>query len=437
MDKINVGLVSLGCDKNRVDAERLLYSLNEYDCFSIVPNAEDAEVIIVNTCAFIESAIKESIDTIFEMSAYKDGKLRLLVVTGCLAERFYDVLIKEFGEIDLLLRLNENDSLAERIASALNLPLSQKQDTVCGRIVTTPSHYAYLKISDGCNNFCSYCTIPYIRGRYRSTPIEELVEETRRLIEQYGVKELDLVAQDTTRYGVDLYGTNSLIRLLDELSNTDVCKIRLNYCYPELVTPELIRYVSTNPKLCKYLDIPLQHVNDTVLRSMNRRSTSAEIRKAIDGIRTIDDSISIRSTFIVGFSGETEEQFGELLDFLNEYRLDNVGFFAYSREEGTKAFNYGNRISSATKKKRLSIAQGVQSAIMRDKMQSRLDTITRVLVDGIDYDKGLFFGHDDANAPDVDKKVYFVSNTVVPVGEYVNVRIDKLKKLDYYGREVK
>ena len=409
MTKINIGAVSLGCDKNRVETEKLLNRIkNSIDC-EIVNTTQDADVILINTCGFIASAVEESINTIFDMSDEKRDNA-LIIVTGCMVSRYAQDLKSNMPEVDAFFAHTESDDLINFLISKYG---KKQQVLECGefdRVLTTPSHYAYLRIADGCNNFCSYCTIPYIRGRFTSVKIEDLVAETQSLLDNYYIKELDIVAQDVTRYGYDIYSKYAIIDLLDKLCATDVEKIRLNYCYPELITDDLLKYVSENPKICSYLDIPLQHVDDRILKAMNRRSTEQGIRTLLDKIRSANNYVSIRSTFISGFPTETEAEHQKLIEFLKEYKLDNVGFFAYSKEEGTAAAKMKGQIHGNTKTRRVKELNYVQQSIMNEMQSNNVGKTVQILVDGIDYDRQSFYGHTEYDAPDVDKKVYFTSD---------------------------
>ena len=338
--KIKVGVVSLGCDKNRVDTENMLYILSE-NGYEITTEAEFADVVIINTCAFIESSKKEAIDIILEFTEQKAVRPIKVIVTGCLPQRYKQDLKNSLPEVDAFLGIADyqrlpwvlNQVLADEKAYCINgLDTPTKN-----RVISTPFHTAYLKIADGCDNHCTYCAIPSIRGKYRSRKIEGLVDEIKFLIDEYGIKEINLVAQDITRYGIDLYDEYSLLKLLDKLSVMDIEWIRLLYCYPELVSSDLISYVSKNPKICKYLDIPIQHISSRILKMMNRRIDGDGVKRLIEKIRSIDDDIAIRSSFIVGFPTETQEDYTMLYDFIKNYKLDYAGFFAYSKEDGTPA----------------------------------------------------------------------------------------------------
>jgi len=418
-----VGMVSLGCDKNRVDSEKILFTLQNAG-YTLVSNAEEADIVIVNTCAFIDSAKKESVDTILEFAGLKKTDGKKLVVTGCLAERYAAELDKELPEVDVFVGIDSYKNIAEileekfgRVVKTPDLTYYEK-----GRVLTTPAHYAYLKIADGCDNFCSYCAIPFIRGRYRSYPMESLFEEAQGLAAQ-GVKELILVAQDTTRYGIDLYGRYALTELIKKLINLPFSQIRLLYAYPELLDDALIDLIAGEEKLAKYLDIPLQHIDDNVLKRMNRKSRSGEIFSLLHKIRLRSPEISIRSSFIVGFPGETEEEYGRLREFIEAGKIDYAGFFAYSKEEGTAAGKMKGQIPANVKKSRENELSRIQSANIVEAHKKYLGKTIRVIYESIDYKRCLFVGRNSQNSPEIDTKVYFTSDFPVDVGEYYEVKI--------------
>ena len=437
---MKLGAISLGCDKNRVDTERLLGFAVEAG-HRIVNDINEAEAVVVNTCAFLQSAVRESLDAIFEARSH--ANVKYLIVAGCLPMRYLKELTASDGlkEADALI----DNSCYDRIGEVLSrlergekvvLTAVQGGKESSERVVTTPYHYAYLKISDGCDNHCTFCAIPGIRGAYKSTPVESLVKEAGALIDQ-GVKELILVAQDVTRYGVDLYGEPRLITLLKALIALPVEKIRLLYCYPDMCTDELIDFIDKEPKIAKYIDMPMQHAADGVLKRMNRRDTRNSLLDRIAYIRSKKSNIAIRSTFMVGFPQETEEEFESLLSFLKETRLDNVGFFSYSKEEGTPAARMKGQIPQSVKKQRLKKAESLQSAIAEEKANAAVGTVMTVTYDGIDYDKQAFYGHTERLCPDVDAKVYFTSKQPIEIGESYPVLIKKTKKLNLYGQVVR
>ena len=429
-----IGIISLGCDKNRVDSENVIYTLTETG-HEWTQEISEADVLIVNTCAFIDSAKKESIDTILELATRKKDGAKLLVL-GCLAERYAEELVEALPEVDTFVGINAYHEIERLVSTNAEKVVKYKKYVPYerGRVITTPGHYAYLKIADGCDNFCSYCAIPLIRGRYRSYPMEELVEEARDL-EMQGVKELILVAQDTTRYGIDIYGRYALKELLRELIKIDFEKIRIMYAYPELIDDELIRMISTEDKIAKYIDVPMQHASSEVLKLMHRRTTGEEIRALVARIRDIDPDIAIRSSFIVGFPGETEEQFEELEEFIGLGNVDYAGFFTYSKEEGTLASKMKGQILQKVKKEREKRLSKLQCAVVINNHQKYLNKVVKVIYEGIDYNKNKFYGRIEQNAPDIDTKVFFTSSFPLDIGEYYDVEITKAD-FNLYGKTI-
>ena len=438
-EKKKLGVISLGCDKNRVDSEKLLASIsNDYQ---ITSDVSEAQIIVVNSCAFLESARKEAIETALECSEYKqNGALERLILTGCLPQRFIGELFDDFTEVDGFLGTYDynlfNQTIAECYQGKRVNNVGKGGEKVFGkcRMITTPLHYAYLKIADGCNNKCTYCLIPSIRGGYFSHPIEKIIEEAENLGD---ISELILVAQDVTRYGVDLYGEKCLVKLIRELSKLEnISSIRLLYCYPDMIDDELIEELKNNDKLIKYLDIPLQHASSRVLKRMNRRGTNESYLALVSKLKKEIPSISLRSTFIAGFPGETQEDFETLKDFISKAKLTNAGFFAYSKEEGTPAFKLPDQIDDKVKKVRVKELYALQKQISKEFLASFKGKTIDVICDGIDYDKGCFVGRAYFQAPDIDGKVYFTSNDeiVVNQGEVYTVKITKTTNYDLYGR---
>lgn len=435
-----VSMASLGCSKNLVDAEQML-GLLENNGFEIMENEEDADIIIVNTCTFIESAKVESIDCILEMAGYKKaGRDKILIVTGCLAQRYKEEVLREIPEVDAVVGTNEYD----KIVDIINDIYKGKSKTVncsdnpmtCGelpRMRTSPSYTAYLKIAEGCDNHCTYCVIPSIRGKYRSRTIEDIVSEAEDMAKS-GVKELIVIAQDITRYGIDLYGEYSLARLLKKLCHIEGIKwIRLHYLYPELVTDELIKVIKTEEKICKYADIPIQHCNDKILKLMGRRTNKAEITELIRKLRAEIPSIAIRTSIIVGFPSEMDEQFEELKEFLEEMRLDRVGVFTYSQEEDTAAARLSNQIDEEIKVQRQEALMLMQSEISEKINLKKIETDVDVLVEGYDNIIKYYYGRSYADSVDIDGKVFFTSKENPKCGDIIKVKIIDADEYDLFG----
>lgn len=419
--KKKVAFISLGCDKNRVDLERMIADIKAYG-FEITTDEVEANIMIINTCAFIQASRQESIDTILDTLQLKQGALEKLIVTGCLPQYKFEEVKKALPEVDIFLMPTDNEKIVDKIIESYQVK-EPKFKRLNDRIITTPSHYAYLKTAEGCNNFCAYCTIPYIRGRFKSESIETLVKEAKKLVER-GVKEIILVAQDVTKYGEDLYGKRSLVALIRELSKIQQLKwIRLLYCYPELVDDELIKEMSSNPKVCHYIDLPLQHVNDDILKNMNRHNTKDQCITVIQKLRQAMPDISIRTTFILGLPGENRKKFQELLEFVKEMKLDNVGFFKYSREEGTRAYSMKKQVASCTKQKRLKKISLLQETIVYDKNELQLNKEVEVVVDSIEGSVAVC--RSEYMAPMVDGVIY-IPKEGVRVGEYYKVKITKI-----------
>lgn len=443
MENAKIGFVSLGCPKNQVNTEVMLAQLAEAG-FMITAEEIDADVIVVNTCAFIESAKQESIETILDLAWLKENRhLKGIIVTGCLAERYRDEIFTELPEVDAILGVGSYDDVVTAVRKVLKgRPYSRYGDkNTCPmngeRILTTPPYTAYLKIAEGCDNRCSYCAIPDIRGRFRSRPLEELVEEAKKL-EASGVKELNIVAQDTSRYGLDLYGEYKLAELLRRLlAETQIPWIRLMYCYPDKITDELIEVMASSERVCRYIDLPIQHINDTVLRRMNRHGGSEIIKDAIKRLRAGVPGITIRSTAIVGFPGETSEQFEELCAFLSEAKFEHFGAFPYSREEDTPAYNFPDQIDEQVKQDRYDVLMREQQSIVDEQLQTKVGALLTVLVEGFDPVGETWYGRTADEAPDIDAKVYFTAGstgvTAIPVGEFVKVRVTEQMDYDLVG----
>lgn len=430
LKKKKVGFISLGCDKNRVDLERIIFNLKNFG-MEIVNNPEEANIIIVNTCSFLESARLEGIENILEMSNYKSrGNLEKLIVTGCLNELGYQDLDSSLPEVDAFVRVNDNKDILYTIAKLYNIDLNCKY--INDRFLTTPKHYAYLKISEGCNNFCTYCLIPYIRGRFTSTPMEELLLEANKLAES-GVKELILVAQDVTKYGIDIYKKKMLVPLLRELSKIDGIQwIRLLYCYPEEIDEDLVEEIRNNDKILKYLDIPLQHVSDKILKLMNRRSNYESICRLFRNLKDKIPNIVLRTTFILGFPNEDENDVELIEKFLKEFKLNNVGFFTYSREEGTKAYDMQNQIPEDVKQDRLERLSSVQYDIVQETNQNLIGKILEVIIDETynGYSIGRYYGQ----TPEIDTQI--IINEELIVGNIYKIKITNKSDYDLEGEKL-
>lgn len=439
--KTKVGIVSLGCDKNRVDTEIMLKNL-QVGGYEITSEPSLADVIIVNTCAFLESSRRESIDTVIEMFHHKDeGTCKKIIVTGCMGQRFGQELLENLDEADAIVGTNEYSDICKIVDATLRGERKlYNGSNVCltfgERILTTDKHYAYLKISDGCNNFCSYCLIPYIRGRFRSVPMQDIVEQAKSLVDQ-GARELILVAQDTTKYGEDLYGEPKLVELLQQLSQIENLKwLRLLYCYPELTDEKLIREIETNPKIVKYIDIPLQHVNNEILKLMNRRSTGDQICSLFDRLDNSAPKIQVRSTFICGFPSETQSTIDEIKQFLKKYKLRNVGFFAYSREEGTAAAKMQKQIPERTKKSYVKQLYKTQYGVVQQLEQQDIGRVYECIIDNFSNSEDdwlVYKGRTQFMAPEIDGIVYIYSKCKLTEGQFVNVKITNALEYDLIG----
>lgn len=433
---MNIYAISLGCDKNRVDTENMLYLLQK-SRHNITCDIAESDAILINTCGFIESAKKEAIDTIAEMLPFSaDG--RKLVVAGCMAQRYADELREGFPEIDAIVGVHSENEIVE-IFNDLDekgriYKREEYREYIAGRVLTTPTHYAYLRIADGCNNHCTYCAIPMIRGRYRSVAMDLLIAEAKELVGR-GVKELILVAQDTTRYGEDLYGQPRLAELLKELTKLPLWRVRILYAYPERIDDELISLIASEEKIAKYIDIPLQHINDGVLKRMNRKSSSEGIRTLIKKIKEENANIAVRTTFLVGFNGESEEAFLELKEFLTETDgIDYAGFFGFSVEEGTPAAKFKDGfVAKGVIKRRVKELEMLWSKRILDRHRSYEGKTVDVIYEDIDYKKKCFVGRIEQNAPSVDTRVFFTAEMPLDVGEVYKVFIEKTD-FNLYGK---
>ena len=434
---MKVGFVSLGCSKNLIDTEMAI-GLFKRNNFEIVNDVEKAEIIIVNTCGFIESAKQEAINTILEMAEHKEnGTCKYLVVMGCLVQRYKKELQKALPEVDLFIEINDYTNYWDKILELLDE--KEKPDTInnlcyMDRVISTGNKTAYLKIAEGCSNRCTYCAIPYIRGPYVSRPMEEVLEEAKKLATA-GIKELIVIAQDTTRYGEDLYGESKLSDLLNELCKIDGFEwIRFLYAYPESITDELIQTVKNNPKICNYFDIPIQHISDSVLRRMNRRTTGKQIEELINKIKKQIPDVILRTSLIVGFPGETEEDFNKLYEFVKKGYFDKLGVFTYSKEDGTPAARLKEQIHPATKKKRYNLIMSVAKDISAEKLKSYIGKEYKVLVEDTTFDHKFCVGRSYMDIPDTDGMVIIKNCDIKLVGEFVNCKVTAVNNYDLIAK---
>lgn len=452
---MKIGFVSLGCSKNLVDTEKTIgiFKANDYE---IVNTPEEAEVIVINTCGFIESAKEEAINTILEMAEYKKQKCKYLIVMGCLVERYKEELEKAIPEVDLYIKYSEYNMLWAKIQALLKDSKTEKDiedknnnvnektsenkyenfDAIEERVVSTGANFAYLKIADGCSNRCTYCAIPYIRGPQMSRKMEDILKEAKKLASS-GYKELIVIAQDTTKYGIDIYGEPKLAELLDKISKIDGIKwIRFLYAYPETITPDLIKLVKENDKICKYFDIPIQHISDTVLKRMNRQSNGKTIRNLIQTLRKEIPNVVIRTTVMVGFPGETKEDFEELYNFLKEARFDKLGCFAYSKEEGTPAARIKEQIHPMTKKSRYNKIMSLQQEISKENLQKQIGKEVEILIEGKSFDGRTYVGRTYMDVPDIDGIAYLNTDKNLQEGDFVKAKIIDVSNYDLICKEI-
>ena len=434
---MNIFFVSLGCDKNLVDSEMMITSLRK-NGFVLTDDIDDADVIVVNTCCFIGDAKEESINTLIEMGGYKEGRCKLLVAAGCLAQRYHNEIKEDIPEIDLIVGTMGYEDLSEKINEALGgkgvleslkdidylpTPLTDR-DSMSG------GYYAYLKIAEGCDKCCTYCVIPKVRGHYRSVPMDNLIAQAKHLVAN-GAKELILVAQETTLYGKDIYGEKSLPKLLEELSKIDELKwIRILYCYPEEITDELISAIKNLPKVCHYLDMPIQHGSDDVLRRMGRWTNREQIEKTVAKLREEIPDIALRTTLITGFPGETEDDFEQVKEFVKKMEFDRLGVFTYSREEDTPAAEMDGQIDEEVKEARRDEIMQIQQDIAFDKSNSRVGEIYEVMIEGRLPDEGVYIARTYMDAPDVDGYVFIQSDYNLDSGDFVKVEVTRSDEYD-------
>lgn len=457
---MKVGFVSLGCSKNLIDTEVVigLFKKNKYE---IVNDETKAEIIVINTCGFIDSAKEEAINTILEMAEYKKDKCRYLIVMGCLIQRYSDELVKLLPEVDLFIKIEEYDKLWDKIDDLIkrdvvvnNRKKSSKkitdipkmpmltQEQFLNRTITTGKNYAYLKIGEGCSNKCTYCAIPYIRGPFVSRKKEDIIEEAEGLARQ-GIKELIVIAQDTTKYGIDLYGESKLAELLEELSKIEEIKwIRFLYSYPEGITNELIEVVAKNSKIANYFDIPIQHITDSILKKMNRRTSKKQIQELIKKIRNKIPNVTLRTSLIVGFPGEIKEEFEELLNFIEQAKFDNLGAFMYSKEDGTPASKLPKQIHGNTKKARYNKIMKTQQEIARQNLEKRLNQEYEVLIEDISFDGKYYIGRTMQEVPEIDGLVYIKTEDETKlqnqnmIGNFVKCKIVQISNYDLMAKIV-
>ena len=442
MKKAKIGFVSLGCCKNQLDTEVMLSILSDKG-YEITNEEAEADVIIINTCAFINDAKQEAIDNILDVAWFKKHRhLKKIIVTGCLAERYREQIFDQLPEVDALAGVGSVKDIAEVVEKALSgekyAKFGDKNTSELGgsRMLTTPPYAAYLKVAEGCDNRCTYCAIPLIRGKFRSRPMEDLIEEAK-LLEADGCKELSLIAQDTSRYGLDLYGKYALPELIRRIcEETSIPWIRLLYLYPDKITDELVSEIANNDRVVKYVDLPIQHINDDILSAMNRHGSRKTIEDAIKRLRDAVPGITLRTTVIAGFPGETEEQYEELCEFIKETKFDRLGAFAYSREEDTPAYDFDGQIDEQVKQDRVDGIMALQSEISEALNRKKLRTTVRVLCEGFDGATGAYVGRSEADAPDVDGKIFFDLDRgqgLHSEGDFVNVRITDCYDYDLVG----
>ena len=452
---MKVGFVSLGCSKNLIDTEITIghFKQNNYE---IESDPEKADIIVINTCGFINSAKEEAINTILEMAEYKKQKCKYLIVMGCLVQRYYDELVKELPEVDLFIKIDEYDKLWQKVEKLIEDDIAEKSttktskkiseieplpmpcsDEFLNRVLTTGKNYAYLKIGEGCSNKCTYCAIPYIRGPFVSRKMEDIIEEAKMLA-KLGIKEIIIIAQDTTKYGVDIYGNPKLAELLEEISKIPEIKwIRFLYSYPEGVTDKLIQTVKNNEKICKYFDIPIQHISDNILKKMNRRTNKKEIENLLNKIRKEIPNVVLRTSLIVGFPGETQEDFEELSEFIKTARFDKLGAFMYSKEDGTPAARLPEQINGNTKKSRYNKIMKEQQKISSEIMKNKIGQEYEVLVEDVSFDGKFLIGRTKQDVPEIDGLVFIKNeNQEDKINQFVKVLVEDVKDYDLIGKTI-
>ena len=425
---MKIGFISLGCSKNLVVTEEMigLFKKNNYE---IVNDVNEADILLINTCGFIESAKDEGIQTILEYADYKQNNLKYLIVTGCLVERYEDELRKEIPEVDLFVSIKDYDKLWEKVTSLVEKNKYMGELDYFDRVITTGDTMAYLKIAEGCSNYCTYCAIPYIQGKYVSRKYEDIIKEAKMLAKK-GIKELVVIAQDTTKYGIDLYGKSRLAELLKDLENIEGIKwIRFLYSYPETITDELIDVVKNSHKICHYFDLPIQHISDDILKKMNRKSDGNSIRNLLKKLREEIPDVILRTTLIVGFPGETEEQFNELALFVKESKFDRLGAFAYSAEDGTSAAKFENQVDEDIKNKRRNKIMEIQQKVSNSLLKERIGKEYECLIENVTDDGKYFIGRSYMDVPSEDGVIFIKYNSRYMINDFVNVKV--ISSLDY------
>ena len=449
---MKVGFVSLGCSKNLIDTEIVIGHFKKHN-YEIVNNPEKADIIIINTCGFIESAKEEAINTILEMAEYKKKKCKYLIVIGCLVQRYYKELKKALPEVDLFIKIDEYDYLWEKIEKLIKeniveesktntsnkiteirpLPMPRCEEFL-DRVITTGENFAYLKMGEGCSNRCTYCAIPYIRGPFVSRKMEDIIEEAKMLVKK-GIREIIVIAQDTTKYGIDIYGEPKLPELLQKIAEISEVKwIRFLYSYPEGVSDKLIEVVKNNEKICKYFDIPIQHISNRMLKMMNRKTSKEEIEELLAKIRKEIPNVVLRTSLMVGFPGETEQDFNELYEFVQNAKFDKLGTFMYSKEEGTPASRMQNQINGNTKRSRYNKIMKIQQKISNENLQNKIEQEVEVLIENKTFDGKYFVGRTKQDVPDIDGLIYIKNNDKELMNQFVTAKIVDVKEYDLIGK---